>query len=309
MEAIEKRFEEFKNASYFSRLDKEHILDLRIGLDEKSRKSIELRCETFKARKVTSTNVIEVGQLKFQGYYSIRFSLCDDDMCGLFYKFCSDLLEETRNLKSVNEGYAAVVERYYQWRKMFVSSKKNLLSEPEIMGLIGEILLLKGHLANRIGLLNALKSWSGQELTHKDFSFDDTWIDSKAISRGSQCVKISSLEQLDSENDGELAVLSLEKMSASYNGVSLNKLVLETKELFNPGEEQDDFFAKVALQGYEYNTYYDDFVYEISSFKRFKVDSEFPKLTHKDLPTAIRKASYEISLVEIANFEIKEGGI
>ena len=72
---------------------------------------------------------------------------------------------------------------------------------------------------------------------------------------------------------------------------------------------QDSFMAKVALQGYEYNNYYDDFVYEISSFKRYKVDSEFPKLTHKDLPTAIRKASYEISLVEIANFEIKEGGI
>ena len=124
METIEKRFEEFKNASYFSRLDKEHILDLRIGLDEKSRKSIELRCESFKARKVTSTNVIEVGQLKFQGYYSIRFSLCDDDMCGLFYKFCSDLLEETRNLKSVNEGYALLLKDIINGEKCLFLRRK-----------------------------------------------------------------------------------------------------------------------------------------------------------------------------------------
>ena len=50
----------------------------------------------------------------------------------------------------------------------------------------------------------------------------------------------------------------------------------------------------------------DDFVYEISSFKRYAVNSDFPKLTHRDLPIAIRKAMYEISLVDIADFEIKD---
>lgn len=306
MENIEKRFAEFKDANYFSRLDKEHILDLRIGLDEKMRKSIELRCDKFKARKVTSTNVIDVGQFKFHDYYSIRFSLVEDEMCGLFYKFCDDLLEATRNLQSAHEGYTAVIERYYQWRKMFVSSKKNLLSEQEIMGLIGEILLLKGYLAEKLGLSNALKSWSGQELTHKDFSFDDTWVEAKAISLGSQSVKISSLEQLESDSTGELAVHSLEKMSSAYNGITLNKLVLETRNLFQLAEEKDAFDTKVALQGYEYNNYYDDFVYEIGSFRRYKVDDNFPKLTHRDLPAAIRKATYELSLVEIGKFEIKE---
>ena len=64
--------------------------------------------------------------------------------------------------------------------------------------------------------------------------------------------------------------------------------------------------TKVALQGYEYNNYYDDFVYEISSFKRYAVNADFPKLTHRDLPVAIRKAMYEISLVDIADFEIKD---
>ena len=52
--------------------------------------------------------------------------------------------------------------------------------------------------------------------------------------------------------------------------------------------------------------YYDDFVYEISSFKRYSVNNDFPKLTHRDLPAAIRKAMYEISLVDILDFEIKD---
>ena len=298
-------FSKFENANYFSRVDNIHVLELHVGLDEKGRKAIELRSQ-FKPRKVTGTSAIEVNQYKRPDYNTIRFSLCDEDISGLFYKFCDDLVEQTRNVKEKSEGYTAIIARFFQWKKMFVASKNNFLTEPEIMGLIGEILLLRGHLAERIGLSEALRSWSGQELTHKDFSFDDTWMEAKAVSRGSQTVKISSLEQLDSDVDGELAVHSLEKMSTAYNGITLNKLIFETRNMFLSGDEQDAFMAKVALQGYEYNNYYDDFVYEISSFKRYSVNSNFPKLTHRDLPVAIRKAMYEISLVDIADFEIKE---
>ncbi len=302
---IKERFEELKDKNFFSRISAEHILELHIGLDEKGRKSIELRYP-FTPRKITGTSAIEVNQYRKQSYNTIRFSLCDEEISGLFYKFCDDLVEQTRELKEEAEGYQAIINRFFQWKKMFVSSKKKFLTEPEIMGLIGEILVIREHLKERLGLTKSLKSWSGQELTHKDFSFDNTWIESKAISRGAQNVKISSLEQLDSDFVGELAVHSLEKMSTEYNGITLNKLILETQALFSSNEEKDDFMSKVALQGYEYNNYYDDFVYEISGFRRYVVNADFPKLTHRDLPPAIRKAAYEISLVEIENFEIKD---
>ena len=163
-----------------------------------------------------------------------------------------------------------------------------------------------GNLAKRIGLSDALRSWSGQELTHKDFSFENTWYEAKAISRGAQSVRISSLEQLDSDNPGELVVHVLEKMSAAYKGITLNKLILETRNMFSTGDERDLFMSKVALQGYEYNNYYDDFVYEIVSFSRYYVDNNFPKLTIKTVPSGIRKVTYDISLVDIASFEIKD---
>ena len=96
--------------------------------------------------------------------------MIDEEISGLFYKFCEDLIEQTKDLKEESAEYQAIVNRFFQWKKMFVSSKNNFLTEPEIMGLIGEILFLRGNLAERIGLSNALLSWSGQELTHKDFS-------------------------------------------------------------------------------------------------------------------------------------------
>ena len=304
MKLLKEHFAEFNRPDYFSRADKDHLLDFHIGLDSNMQKCIELRCKKFKVRKLTGTEVIDVGQYKTQDYYSVRFTLLDDEMSGLFFRFCEDLIEETRSLDDSSKGYNAVIQRYLQWRKMFVPAKRTLLTEPEIMGLIGEILFLRGNLADRIGLSEALRSWSGQELTHKDFSYGDMWFESKAISRNTASVKISSLEQLDSENDGELVVHVLEKMSEAYDGIRLNNLVLDTMNMFSSPLEKEDFFAKTALQGYEYNTYYDGFVYEVSSFHRFLVNDKFPKLTRQSVDQAIMKASYVLSLPDLSKYEL-----
>ena len=302
---IRSQFSAFSRPEYFSRIDDEHILDLHIGLDEKGRKSIELR-SMFKPVKVTGTSAIDVTQYTKPEYNTIRFSLKDDDMSGLFYKFCDDIIEQTKDLKNEKDGYKAITTRFFQWKKMFVLSKNIFLTEPEIMGMIGEILFLRGPLADKIGLSEALKSWSGQELTHKDFSCSDKWYEVKTISRGNTTVRISSLEQLDSDKNGELIVYSLEKMSPAYNGISLNKLILETRQMFLSADDADTFLAKVAMQGYEYNNYYDEFVFEVSGLTRYKVTDQFPKLTHANVPKEITKANYDLALAEIMSFSTKE---
>lgn len=302
---IRSQFSAFSRPEYFSRIDDEHILDLHIGLDEKGRKSIELR-SMFKPVKVTGTSAIDVTQYTKPEYNTIRFSLKDDDMSGLFYKFCEDIIEQTKDLKNEKDGYKAITTRFFQWKKMFVLSKNTFLTEPEIMGMIGEILFLGGPLADEIGLSEALKSWSGQELTHKDFSCSDKWYEVKTISRGNTTVRISSLEQLDSDKNGELIVYSLEKMSPAYNGISLNKLILETRQMFLSADDADTFLAKVAMQGYEYNNYYDEFVFEVSGLTRYKVTDQFPKLTHANVPKEITKANYDLALAEIMSFSTKE---
>ena len=302
---IRSQFSAFSRPEYFSRIDDEHILDLHIGLDGKGRKSIELR-SMFKPVKVTGTSAIDVTQYTKPEYNTIRFSLKDDDMSGLFYKFCEDIIEQTKDLKNEKDGYKAITTRFFQWKKMFVLSKNTFLTEPEIMGMIGEILFLRGPLAEEIGLSEALKSWSGQELTHKDFSCSDKWYEVKTISRGNTTVRISSLEQLDSDKNGELIVYSLEKMSPAYNGISLNKLILETRQMFLSADDADTFLAKVAMQGYEYNNYYDEFVFEVSGLTRYKVTDQFPKLTHANVPKEITKANYDLALAEIMSFSTKE---
>lgn len=301
---ISEMFEKFFRPAYYSRIDNTHILNLFIGLDEHSRKSIELRSHFIPIR-VSGTSAIDVTQYKKPEYNTIRFSLKDDEVSGLFYKFCEDITEQTRGLANEKDGYKAITNRFFQWKKMFVASRNAVLTEPAIMGLIGELLFLKDDLSVRIGLSAALRSWSGQELTRKDFSIDDSWFEIKTISRGNPCVRISSLEQLSSDHEGELVVYALEKMSAEYNGITLNKLVLEILKMFSSQEDKDLFMTKVSIQGYEYNNYYDDFVFELSSKTRYVVNKDFPKLTSADVPRAITKVSYDILLTEIMPYIIK----
>ena len=299
---LKERFDSFTTPNFYSRIDAEHILELYIGLDEKGRRSIELR-SAFNPRKVKGTSAIEVNQYENKKYKTIRFSLTEEEISGLFYTFCEDLISQTRSLSNETDGYNAIVVRFHQWKKMFVSSKKDFLNESQIMGLIGELLFLRDQLSKRIGLSEALRSWSGQELTHKDFSYGDTWTEVKTIKRSSQTIRISSLEQLDSKNDGEIAVYALEKMSAEYKGITLNNLIIEMRNLFLDSDDRDLFMSKVALQGYEYHNYYDDFTYEQIYNKNFKVSDGFPKLTPNDVPKAVVKSIYEIDLNKISEFE------
>ncbi len=299
---LKERFEQFTSPGYYSRVDSDHILELYIGLDETGNKSIELR-SLFRPRSVKGTSAIDVSQYENEKYKTIRFSLTDEEISGLFYTFCDDLIEQTRSLKDESEGYNAIVLRFHQWKKLFVSSKKDFLNESQIMGLIGELLFLKDHLSKRLGLAEALRSWSGQELTHKDFSYNDTWTEVKTIKRSSQTVKISSLEQLDSKDEGELAVYALEKMSPEYRGITLNKLIVVIRNMFDDSDDRDSFMAKVALQGYEYHNYYDDFVFEKIYFKSFRVADGFPRLIPVKMPDGIIKASYDIDLNKLNDFE------
>ena len=154
-----------------------------------------------------------------------------------------------------------------------------------------------------IGLSEALRSWSGQELTHKDFSYDDTWTEVKTIRRSSQTVRISSLEQLDSKDYGELAVYALEKMSPEYKGITSNRLIVDIRNLFDDSDDRDSFMAKVALQGYEYHNYYDDFVFEKIYFKSFRITEGFPRLVPSNMPDGVIEAAYDIDLNKLNEFE------
>ncbi|MCD8287443.1 MAG: PD-(D/E)XK motif protein, partial [Porphyromonadaceae bacterium] len=148
--------------------------------------------------------------------------------------------------------------------------------------------------------MRAVAYWMGPEKTHKDFSFEDTWVEVKTVNFGNDAVTVSSIEQLDGENTGTLAVYQMERMGADYNGIKLNCIINDLLNEISEPVYRDMFMSKLTLYGYDGSPEYDNEVFELKTFHAYIVDDDFPRLKRQYIPNAIVKVQYDISLRELS---------
>lgn len=300
---ILEKFKEHFAPGHFSRVNKDHPLDIYIGVDDQYRYALEFRGR-FTPQDVKPSNSIGIKQYRTSKFSGIVFSLNEQEMLDNFCVFCEDIINSTAATADAIYGYKLVINRFYTWKKMFQTRSK-AMDESRIMGLIGELLFLQKYMIPTHGASVALRAWSGQELTHKDFSLDTIWYETKTISTGKPTVRISSLEQLQSPNNGELVVFQLEKMSPVYAGVNLNKLASMILKDLDTDEHKDIFINKLVDSGFSFDPIYNEFVYEVSNADRYIVNETFPRLLTNDVNEAIIRVQYELLLSLIQDYKIE----
>ena len=286
----------------YSRYDAQHPLDIFLGIDSSGRKSLVLTLLANK-EKVESSKIITVNFFdRDDGRTSLRFSLEDDDLKDLFYKFCEDIIESTRTNKK-EDGFSAVIERWNTWIKFF--SKTSLpLSESEVLGLIGEVYFLQHFMVDKYGLDDALESYIGIDRAHKDFEIRDTWHEVKSIHNGVRYVKISSIEQLDSKYPGKLEIITFDQGTPnSENNITLNGLITDFKHTLER-KWQILFDEKMRKANYIEDERYDEYNYIFVSVDTYNVADGFPKIIKEILPVGITKASYEIDISAIQQYKV-----
>lgn len=290
-EEIKEKFALIKNSQEYLRVNDSHPLELYLGKNEEG--FVTLRFNgNFSFVTIVGTNLIKIKQIELKKHKSILFIFTSNENLSLFYHFCADVINETENYKGTN-AYKEIVSRYNQWKKMFSNNNK-ILSENEILGLIGELMFLKNEVFKMYGITQGLNSWSGPEPTHKDFSFKSEWFEIKAVNSSKNSVSISSLEQLDSSNDGHLVIYYFEKMSSSFNGISLNGLVMDVLKLMAHTFDKDLFVTKLKQAGYSFNEVYDNYVYNFVKVEKYLVNDDFPRIKASHLSKGISKVKYDI---------------
>ena len=300
---IYKTFQQDFPSRHFIRFGDNRHICLYIGRDDDARYSFDFRGK-FKPVKISSSDVIAVEQYKERELLTLRFSLENNDLLEYFCTFCQDLLESVRVTNNDESAYHTLRSRYYSWRQLFRPDNARM-TESEMMGLIGELLFLRDYMIQEKGIDVALDSWMGPEKTHKDFSDQKNWFEVKTISFGKESVRISSIEQLDSDVDGTLVVYELEKMSPSYEGIKLNQLVNNIMALLTNTSQREIFMAKLQLFNFDFSNEHDALVYVLRNRSMYKVDTEnFPRLHRIMLPTAISRVQYELLLSEIEPYKL-----
>ena len=299
---IKKKFELGKINNTYRRIDNEHHLNIFIGYSENGLQSMVITVDG-KCKSIESSKAIEVKLFKkSNNETNLSFNLLDEEKESIFYKFCEDIIESSRDVSTEN-AMRYIINRWNSWRYVFKKPINNLLSENQIVGLLGELLYLKNYMIPKFGYDKSIKSWQGPYMSHKDFEFDRTWHEIKTIRSGSLTVKISSIEQLDSDVEGFLDIIVLDKTNEKVNNsISLNKYISKIKNEIPTFELNNLFIEKLGQAGYFPDEEYDNYNYRFIKNRTYVVDERFPRLLYNNLKNGIVKVSYDILLNEIEKF-------
>lgn len=242
---------------------------------------------SYRANQNSQTNLFLDVALEHQKFSSIFAVLCND-----LIDVISQVLDERDLLKKVSV-------RLDYWCDFLRNSQKDVLSKEELIGLIGELIILKSMLSYKPNT-DVFKIWNGPKRATHDFTNGLFSIEAKASIKQSSSVKISSEYQLDKKTPNEelcLCYIDLTEVSGGAASLNLPNLVDSIFKIL-PDVREESFSGMMELVGFKYQDreYYEQFNFVVNEIFLYEVRDDFPKLSSKDINPSIRNVSYELKL-------------
>lgn len=291
----------------YQRVDDEHILDIYLGKDANNSKELFVISDIEPSKMRSSKSIEILKGVRRDGRWATQIKLLKKDQEEVFTHLCWDLIEHSRSAKSKTIGIEIVIARFLKWQKLMESGNV-LLPDEVIKGIIGELFYAKNVLQERYSYDVIFSAWLGPDGADKDFVFEETWAEIKAIKTGKSAITISSMEQLSSKSEGTLVVATVDSTSsADVNGFSFASLINEFREKLSASPSAlFDYESKLLELGYvDCKEYYDRY-YVFYGFRFYHVGENFPKLLRETVPNEIVRVKYDIALSEIKEFQIQE---
>jgi len=295
---------------YMQRVDPNHPLDFFVGINDKGFDQLAL-ITVIEPFQMKSSKALEVEKNKRKdGKWATQISSVERQNQDIFARLCVDLVENSYSSKSEQEGLGKVTARFLAWQKLFATMHESL-PKSVLKGLVGELSFASYLIDKGISKDEVINAWMGPNGSDRDFTFIDKWFEIKAISTGKDKVTISSLNQLEIEEQGFLVVSSVDETSSTDpNAISISKLISNMRALLLDAPEATRLFEeKLVNLGYIDKSIYDDMYFIINGVEFFKVDSTFPKLVTANVPSEIVGVRYDLSLAGIAPWKVGDGDI
>ncbi|MDE0694753.1 MAG: PD-(D/E)XK motif protein [Boseongicola sp.] len=257
---------------------------------------------------------IEVNALAFgEAGCRIVLTLLETEQFDIFRALCFDLMQSTAEL-SRNEsaaGLSIMLNRLHRWQGLLKKAHDDLLTTSKIIGLVGELLLLRDLLLPRMNAFDAVLSWRGPYRDEQDFLLAGSMIEVKTqLSSSDRCLPVSSAEQLDTKSGRILICHQTLDVPADADGgaVSLNGLVSSLAgTIATSNHAAADLFQTALLEArYRRRDEYGRSCFLLNGRRLYEVRDGFPRITPGMISGGIDKVSYRISVQACAKFEIGE---
>ena len=308
MEKIDRTWAEIvpaKGQSIARRADSAHPLDFFIGYNENQNMQLMLLSDRDIPLPDSSRQILVCSNQRSDGRYAICFILTNSSLRATFISLCWDIMASTYTASDKVSGNLAAVRRFSGWLIMLAKGKGQGLSEAQAKGLLGELLVLQQCCIPAYGFSKAVCGWLGPLYADRDFEFEDSWYEVKAVSASSETISISSFDQLDIEQAGQIVVCRLDKTSAADgNSISLNKIISEIcKANADSSSALSTFNLRLMLAGYSDHDPHAEDAYHFSGFEYYNVTDTFPRIRKSELPKGIDGGEYKLTIAELAPWQ------
>lgn len=301
------------NAPYRSiRVSSACIPEIYLALDLKGRRHMILKVPEEVNVKCQS---IEMQNLSLEWHEETRFILIglrSEYFADLYNDLVLSLYVRIKDIRDPERYTNDFISSFHKWALFFEDDSSVKLSEAQVKGLLGELVVLRYYLQN---LSNAspndiLEAWQGPYERPHDFIFSSKNIEVKTKDTDQVSVRISSEFQLQPETGKELQLVIVDVLRKD-DGTNLDETIREIKGIIvQKGADMELFLKVLAKAGLNGNnaSMYNSLRWEpvcITSYNA-NTDADFPKVAASGLPEAISRVKYNLTVSSLEDFIIKK---
>lgn len=294
------------------RISPDCICELYLGVSKENKRCLIL---ALPANKHLNFKGIQKENLSIEYFVEknlIVLQLIDNDYHDLFDDLILSLYHGIKDISQVDEYSNHFIEAFYRWSEFFEDKKSDSLSEDEIKGLMGELLVLKFLITdpNKAEINFILNSWKGPYDKGNDFELETKYLEVKTKSPSSFDVKISSEFQLEVSTGKGLELIVVSLLSDFTVGISIGELIFEIKKLVQEYSGENSILWKALSQKNitaKNVSQYDKYKFKpIDSISYNCASDDFPKLNRSNIPDEVSGLKYNLRTNLLTPFIVEQ---
>lgn len=235
---------------------------------------------------------------------AIHLVLKSSEFEDLFGILGEDIVHAIKESQEETAAVKAIVRRIERWRK-FVERNRGHLSEEEVRGLLGELLVL-GRLIRHSDACTALDAWQGSGGL-RDFELPEYAVEVKTHQAATGAtIRISDPAQLESAPGRPVFLATLHLSHTENAGLTLPEAVNELIGLLAGNLDSTEKFGD-KLMGQGYHVTQADLYpqrYLVAPVQLYRVENGFPRIACNFVPAGVESVQFSIQLAAIQPFSI-----
>lgn len=225
-------------------------------------------------------------------------TLSDRNYSNVFSVLCEDVAATAARAQSARGALRDWVTRLHVWQAFMAKHGPGGMSESAVVGLIGELLVIRDQLIPLIGVRAALDAWSGPFGEPNDFALRGGFVEVKTTTgQAPEVLEIANSSQLD-DTRGEILLVHV-RLRPGPDGITLPQTVTDVRacvisEAPDRISDLDNLLMAVGYVPAQADLYTAAYTHERSDI--FSVAGCFPRLKRCDVPPGVRNCTYTIDL-------------